>query len=103
MPNGRWATSNRKDRLPADWQARRTEVFRIYGDVCHWCGEPGADEVDHVHAGDDHRIENLRPIHSQRTVQRCHVFKSSAEGGRAAQARMPKRARPAEAHPGLRR
>lgn len=103
MPNGQWASSNRARRLPDDWPARRAEVFRIFGDVCHWCGEHGADEIDHLIPGDDHRIENLRPIHSQRTAQRCHVYKSSAEGGRAAQACKPKRTRPAEPHPGLRR
>ncbi len=103
MPNGQWKSSDRADRLPPDWQARRAEVFRIHGDICHVCGLPGADEIDHVIAGDDHRIEALRPIHGRRTPQRCHVYKSSAEGGRAAQAKKPKRQRDPEPHPGLRR
>jgi hypothetical protein len=103
MPNGQWAGSNRAARLPPDWRDRRAEVFRIHGDICHMCGQSGADEIDHLVAGDDHRIEALAPIHGRRTVQRCHVRKSSSEGGKAAQARKPKRQRPPEPHPGLRR
>lgn len=98
MPNGQWVNSRRADRLPRDWRTQiRPEVFRIYGDICHVCHRPGANDVDHLEAGDNHAIENLRPIHRFP----CHARKSSAEGGRAAQAKRPKRQRPAEAHPGL--
>lgn len=103
MPNGQWAGSNRAQRLPNDWAERRAEVFRLFGDICHECGLPGANEVDHLQAGDNHDVAaNLRPIHGKGTPQNCHQRKSSAEGGRAAQARKPKRRRPPEPHPGLR-
>ncbi len=102
MPNGQWAGSTRKERLPADWPQLRAECFRIWGDICHLCGQAGADEVDHVDQGDDHSQANLRPVHGRRTLQRCHVHKSSAEGGRAKAAKQGRRQRPAEPHPGLR-
>lgn len=95
-PRPAWRNSNRKGRLPANWRSEvRPQVFELYGDRCHWCGEPDADEVDHVVPGDDHRIENLRPIHGWRTRQRCHAKKSAAEGGAA----RPRLNRPEEPHP----
>lgn len=103
MPNGQWKGSTRKSRLPANWNTElRPETFAVYGDICHVCGQPGADEVDHVNAGDDHSLANRRPIHGPDTPQRCHVYKSSAEGGKAMRAKQPKRTRPPEPHPGLR-
>jgi len=99
VPSGRvpWEGSSRRARLPADWQWRRRQVFAVHGDVCHVCELPGADEVDHVVAGDDHRLANLRPIHSWRTPQRCHVAKTAAE----ALAARPRLHRDRESHPGL--
>lgn len=73
-------TGARKARLPKDWRTRRLIVLRRDNGICHWCGEPGADEVDHVNPGDDHSLTNLRPIHSARHPARCHAHKSSAEG-----------------------
>jgi 5-methylcytosine-specific restriction endonuclease McrA len=103
MPNGQWEGSTRKARLPKNWSTELVpETFAVYGDTCHVCGQPGADEVDHVNPGDDHSLENRRPVHGRRTAQRCHVRKSSSEGGKAAQAKKPKRRRPPEPHPGLR-
>lgn len=90
--------STRKDRLPDDWSQRRAATFAVYGDTCHVCGQRGANEVDHVIPGDDHSLENLRPIHGWNTPQRCHAFKTSAEGNAA----RPRLYRPAERHPGLR-
>ncbi|TDC02109.1 HNH endonuclease [Micromonospora fluostatini] len=90
--------STRRARLPEDWPARREAVFRRDGDTCHVCLLPGADEVDHVVPGDDHRLENLAPIHSWRTPQRCHALKTSAEGNAA----RPRLYRTPERHPGLR-
>lgn len=109
MPNGGWRGSTRRTRLPADWSQRCLTVREIYGDACHVCGHRYATDTDHVEPGDDHRIENLRPIcgihcYSCKAEHRtpCHVVKSSREGGQAAQAARPKRSRPAEQHPGMR-
>lgn len=88
-----WETSNRKQRLPADWQKRRRRILRRDRGICYVCGQPGADGVDHVLRGDDHGDENLAAIHQRP----CHAQKSSREG-RAAQ---PKQRRTPEPHPGL--
>lgn len=84
-------------------------VREVYGTACHVCGHDPAGDTDHLIRGDDHRIENLRPICGKRCARcaaehrtPCHVVKSSREGGQAAQAARPKRARPAERHPGMR-
>lgn len=102
MPNGQWAGHDRAARLPDDWDTIRADVFATWGHVCHVCGEDGAYDVDHVIAGDNHDPANLRPIHGQYTRQRCHVYKSSSEGGKALWANRPRRQRPAERHPGMR-
>lgn len=109
MPNGRWAASSRRDRLPPDWRDRCAAARELYGTSCYLCGHPSASDTDHVIRGDDHRIENLRPACGRgcpwcRAEERtpCHAVKSSAEGGRAAQAAKPKRARAPERHPGMR-
>lgn len=69
------------------------------GQRCRLCGAP-ATEVDHVVAGDDHSLANLRAL-----CRRCHARKSATEGARAAaQARAVRRARyerAPEPHPGL--
>lgn len=102
MPNGQWRTSTRASRLPANWNTELVpETFAVYGDTCHWCGLSGANEVDHVIPGDDHSLANRRPIHGRGTPQNCHQAKSSSEGGRAAQAKQPRRTREKERHPGL--
>lgn len=98
MPGG-FVGSDRKQRLPDDWPQRCAATFATYGDICHVCHQAGADEVDHVQAGDDHSLANLRPIHGYRTPQRCHPIKSSREGNAARHRH--KRARPVETHPGM--
>ena len=101
-----WETSDRKSRLPGDWIRRRQEVFKIHGRQCyvvedgHRCTAEST-EVDHVSAGDDHSMENLRPI-----CHRHHKGKSSSEGWhamnkkkRAARARAEKKFGWAEKRP----
>jgi len=96
-----WEGSNRLARLPSDWHARRLRVLERdsyrccirYPDRC--VGR--ASEVDHIRAGDDHRLDNLRAACAP-----CHKKKSSAEGN-AAQARkraLLKRPKPWDRHPG---
>jgi 5-methylcytosine-specific restriction protein A len=92
-----WGTSTRKARLPPNWPQLRRYVLARDGGVCYVCRQPGADQVDHLVAGDDHREENLRAIHSRP----CHARKSSSEGGAAAAAVRPSTKRPPERHPGL--
>jgi 5-methylcytosine-specific restriction enzyme A len=94
-----WQGNDRRDRLPPNWTAIRARVFALHGDICHVCGEAGADGVDHVQPGDDHRLANLRPIHHHGPPY-CHRGKSAQEGVAArAQLRLA-RYRPRERHPG---
>ena len=70
-----WGTSDRRSRLPTDWDRRRRIVFSMHGRLCYVCGAP-ATQVDHVVAGDDHDVANLAPICTD-----CHLSKSGHEGG----------------------
>lgn len=99
MSSGRWHNSQRVRRLPDDWQRRvRPAVFAAYGAICHICGGPGADTIDHLVAGDDHSIQNLRPAHDIP----CHRRKSAQEGVEAAARRRALAKHPTEEHPGFR-
>ena len=70
-----YATSTRRERLPVDWSKLRRLVFKRDGYVCHVCHGYGK-RVDHVIAGDDHRLSNLAPI-----CLECDQRKSGHEGG----------------------
>lgn len=74
-----WAGSTRKKRLPPDWPTRRLIVLKKHGGICHLCGTPGADTIDHIIPNDDHNLDNLAPVHD-RTPPHCHRYKSSQEG-----------------------
>lgn len=76
-----WKNSNRRSRLPSNWAALRTKVFRLKGSQCHAermdgtrCKDPATD-IDHIVAGDDHSINNLQPLCSYH-----HASKSGREG-----------------------
>jgi len=88
-----WQGSTRRQRLPANWASLRRHVLERDAGVCHVCGLPGSDEVDHVVAGDNHDESNLAAIHSVP----CHRRKTVEER----EAARPKRRRPPEGHPGL--
>jgi hypothetical protein len=109
MPNGQWRGSTRRQELPADWPERCKLARELYGTSCYLCGHKNGSDTDHVIPGNDHRVENLRAICGRLCAHckaehrtPCHVAKSSREGGQAAQALKPKRARAPEAHPGMR-
>lgn len=100
-----WRGSDRRSRLPADWEKRRKRVLRRDGYRCtaylsdgSRCAEPG-NEVDHVRPGDDHDDSNLRTLCAWH-----HARKSAQEGAAAAAAKRRKAAKKflrTEAHPGL--
>lgn len=96
-----WSTSDRKSRLPSDWETkivpyilkRDKYTCKIFEDGC----QVQATEVDHIIPGDDHRYQNLRAV-----CERCHAKKSSREGN-AVKSRMKRlRKRPPGRHPGMR-
>lgn len=100
-----WDTSNRRDRLPPDWEKRRKFVLRRDNNQCQHrddygrqCGEH-ANQVDHIIPNDDHSYTNLRAL-----CEYHHSKKSSYEGGAAkaaARRRIANRFKRVESHPGL--
>lgn len=96
-----WEGSDRKSRLPSDWQLRRIRVLRRDNYRCRAVDSTGkrcdakANQVDHIIAGDDHSLENLQAL-----CEWHHGRKSSAEGNAARRPRATQR-RPPEAHPGM--
>ncbi|EPD94595.1 hypothetical protein HMPREF1486_03148 [Streptomyces sp. HPH0547] len=100
--SGGWKGSRRRSRLPSNWRSeiRPAAHARNPDHICHLCGRPGGDYLDHKTPGDDHSPENLDWAHD-RVWPHCHRFKSSAEGN-AAPRNKPGRRRPPEQHPGLR-
>lgn len=82
--------STRKERLPRDWSTRRQVVLRRDKAICYLCGEGGADTVDHVIAGDDHALENLKAVHD-RVAPHCHRYKTSNDAHQAKQAQRIRR------------
>ena len=96
-----WATSTRAARLPTDWAARKTRVYRRDHGRCQSthhnpkCDGRGA-EVDHIIRGDNHALDNLQLLNHW-----CHVDKTNAENAADRTARAAMRRRPVEKHPGL--
>ena len=95
-----WDNTGRAERLNTrtGWErqdaARRT--LRLHNSVCHVCGKPGADQVDHViplAEGGTDTDDNRRPIHAEP----CHRNKTADESRRGRKTRK----RPPERHPGL--
>lgn len=68
-----WSTSDRRSRLPKDWERIRRIVLRRDGGRCQSCGAL-ANQVDHVTAGDDHSPSNLQAL-----CEPCHQRKTNAE------------------------
>ena len=80
------------------WRQLRRGTLERDGYRCHYCGQPGADEVDHLvplSAGGTDHPANLAAIHRSP----CHARKSSVEGNEARWKN--RRNRPTEPHPGL--
>lgn len=103
MPN--WQGSDRRERLPPDWERTRKRILRRDGNRCTHRDQYGdrcqsmATDVDHIVAGDNHDDSNLRALCAFH-----HQKKSSSEGAAArarAQWRNKKRFSRAEQHPGL--
>lgn len=101
-----WEGSDRHDRLPADWDQLRLDVFARDGYRCTFtypnggrCPETTELECDHVKRGDDHSKGNLTTL-----CHRHHEMKSAREGAHArwdAIADKKRKFRRTEAHPGL--
>lgn len=94
---GGWQGSDRKARLPSNWQKIRAKVL-ARDPICKICGIRPSSHCDHVQAKtDDHAEDRLQGV-----CEPCHLQKSSREGNEAQRANLqPGRRRPAEQHPGL--
>jgi 5-methylcytosine-specific restriction protein A len=101
-----WSNSDRRSRLPPDWEKIRKRVLRRDNRECQQelpdgggiCGEYATD-VDHIDAGDDHRESNLQALCGPH-----HRSKSSREGAQALKAKrtkISKRFVITEEHPGM--
>ncbi|MER7922194.1 HNH endonuclease [Streptomyces sp. NPDC096057] len=97
-----WQNSTRRARLPRNWPLLRRRVLHRDGYVCQarfsegqLCGAPATD-VDHIEAGDNHSMANLRALCAW-----CHKQKSSSEGGTAAALTRVRTERPKPTHPAL--
>ncbi|WP_280314457.1 HNH endonuclease [Nocardia wallacei] len=77
-----WAVPSGWQR-PANWDRDRAHVLRRDRGICHICGKPGADTVDHItpqsQGGRDHP-DNYAAIHDDP----CHRIKTNQERTRAA-------------------
>ena len=94
-----WERSEGFTPLPKNWHKLRRRVLRG-SDVCHVCGNRGADQVDHVvarGAGGSDELSNLAPIHREP----CHRLKTLKEATVIAAARRAASRRPVERHPGV--
>jgi len=74
-----WQGSTRRARYPSDWNTRRLIVLKRDKGICYICQGPNADAVDHLIAGDDHSLNNLKAIHDH-VPPHCHRQKSTQEG-----------------------
>lgn len=89
MARSGWYTSDRKSRLPSNWEKLRLAVGRRDGWKCQQlledrslCGAP-ANQIDHILANDDDSMSNLQCL-----CERHHSIKSSQEGAAARAARV---------------
>lgn len=94
-----WETSDRRHRLPGNWQTIRRQVQARADGKCQAtyhdprCNGIGT-EADHITPGDDHSLDNLAWLSHE-----CHKAKTARETGARSKARSRKRA--PEPHPGL--
>lgn len=85
-----WETSNRRSRLPRDWEARRRIVIARDNGRCQAmiggasCPSDGT-EVDHIVPGDNHDLTNLQLL-----CKACHAWKTRGEATAGLRARQQK-------------
>lgn len=94
-----WESSDRRQRLPPDWQARVNAVWARDSGICRWrlpsgkrCPRKGRD-VDHVINNDDHSLPNLRLLcghhHDKKTQWESLAGRRKGRGGKRQEERHP--------------
>ena len=99
-----WQGSTRRDRLPPDWGKIRQRVGSRDRWLCQMKVDDGlclmpATDVDHIQAGDNHELWNLRCLCTTH-----HKTKTGQEGAAAMHAKrrkIDKKFRRTDDHPGL--
>lgn len=97
-----WATSTRRQRLPANWPTLRAQTKARAHGLCEAtthasnCNGYGTD-ADHITPGDNHHPTNLQWL-----SEPCHRAKTAAEAAARNVARTQAKRRPQEEHPGRR-
>jgi hypothetical protein len=96
--SGKWRGSSRGQRLPGNWPKLIKVVRTRSGGQCEFilpsgkrCPRKGDGGIDHIIAGDDHSLSNLRD-----SCQAHHGAKSAQEGNDAREELAALRKRPAE-------
>ena len=96
--SGGWKGSDRKARLPSNWQTIRAKVL-TRDPICKICGVRPSSHCDHREAKTDAHEEDRIKCDSAN----CNPLKSSRECNYEQSANpRPGRKRPPEQHPGMR-
>jgi 5-methylcytosine-specific restriction protein A len=72
-----WTGSDRRKRLPKNWERIRRYILHRDNHTCRHCGHP-ANQVDHITPGDNHNPDNLQALCGP-----CHNRKTSTEATEA--------------------
>ena len=95
-----WTTGRQ---LPSNWPAIRTQVKARDGHRCTWiqadgsrCPETTRLEVDHIGDPNNHHPDNLRTL-----CHACHARRTAQQAAAGLRAKLGKRWRAPEPHPGL--
>ena len=97
-----WESSDRKARLPKNWNKIRESVLKRDGYRCVARDDSGrrcvnkATDVDHIMRGDNHARSNLQSLCAE-----CHKVKTQAESQRALREARARAKYPRQQHPGL--
>lgn len=96
-----WAGSDRKSRLPVDWDRLRQVVLQRCGFRCEWVDDgqrclAAATDADHILPGDLNELANLQGLCS-----RHHRAKTSREANAVQAERRKLLHLPAEKQPGV--
>lgn len=117
-----WTTSNRRTRLPKNWNQLRKQILQTTNGKCAGLATPGwgtgywedgphgtpyagprwhhtnctthATDIDHIRRGDSNRPDNLQPL-----CHPCHASKTTAEVRAIHAHKTHMRTRPTPQHP----
>ena len=94
-----WKGSDRKSRLPVDWERLRKAALTACGHRCQWvedgvrCPFPATD-VDHIVPGDLHILENLQGLCGEHHLTKTGREARAVQLKRKALGRLPEEKQP---------